>query len=194
MRRTHAMRPAVLAIALVAGASCTSDPVAPPASPPAAAGFPDDWFWDLGGSRARHRPMVGELPPPLSLTGWVGVPVTLEELRRERKVVVVDFWATWCGPCVQSLPKMAALATAHPEDLVVLGVHDAKRGADRMAEVAGRAGALYPLAIDHGGQSEKAWQVSFWPTIAVIDREGRLRAIGLKPEHVADAVERVLAE
>ena len=73
-------------------------------------------------------------------------------------------------------------------------MHDSKRGSERMVEVAGRAGVLYPLAVDDGGRSEKAWQVSFWPTIAVIDRAGRLRAIGLKPEHVAEAVGRVLAE
>jgi thiol-disulfide isomerase/thioredoxin len=187
------MRTAALSLLLIASAACSPQPAAP--LPPApAADFPDEWFWDLGGSRAKHRPMVGAAPPPLELTGWVGVPVTLEGLRRERQVVVVDFWATWCGPCVQSLPKMAALANAHPDELTVIGVHDAKRGSDRMVEVAGRAGVLYPLAVDDGGRSEKAWQVSFWPTIAVIDRDGKLRAIGLKPEHVAEAVERVLAE
>ena len=169
-------------------------PADPIAKSPNLSEYPEDWFWDIRGSRARHRAMVGQDPPPLSLTGWIGMPASLEEARREGKVVVVDFWATWCGPCVQSLPKMAALAASHPDSLTVIGVHDSRRGSDRMAEVAGRAGVLYPLAVDDGGRSEKAWNVSFWPTIAVIGRDGKLRAIGLKPEHVADAVGRVLAE
>jgi thiol-disulfide isomerase/thioredoxin len=188
-------------LGLVATASCLSmqaNPTPPVPTPPPAASvapeFPAEWFWNLEGSLAKHRTMVGKPPPPLGVTGWVGDAVTLESLRAERKVVVVEFWATWCGPCVQSLPKLAALAAAHPKDLAIVGVHDSKRGSDRMAEVARKAGVTYPLAIDDDRKSEKAWNVSFWPTIAVIDRTGTLRAIGLKPEHVGDAVARLLAE
>jgi len=187
---------ALLVSSALAGCAAPAPPRpadAPPA-PVAAGEFPADWFWDIGGSAERWKPLVGKPPPPLAVKDWVGLPQSLETLRKEGKVVIVDFWGTWCGPCRAALPKLAALAAEHPEELVIIGVHDAKRGVDRMVEVAGGAGVLFPLAVDDDGKSERAWGVSFWPTVAAIDRSGNLRAIGLKPDQVGEVVEKLLAE
>jgi thiol-disulfide isomerase/thioredoxin len=155
--------------------------------------FPAEWFWDIGGSSARFAPMLGKEPPPLTLKGWVGTEQKLAD--HKGKVVVVDFWGTWCRPCRDALPELASLAKEFEKDgLVVIGVHDSKRGSETMAQVAADAGVTYPLAIDDGGASEKAWKVSFWPTIAVIDRAGKLRAIGVQPAHTRAVVAKLLSE
>ena len=164
--------------------------------------FPEAWFWRQGEAGPRHVAMTGKPAPKLSLTGWKGKAEELAPMKSDDvlaalrgKVVVVDFWATWCGPCRRALPENAAIAKEFKDrGLVVLGVHDSKRGAETMLEVAKEAGVEYPLAIDLGGKSVEAYGVRFWPTYAVVDRKGILRAIGLQPQHVREVVEKLLAE
>jgi hypothetical protein len=52
----------------------------------------------------------------------------------------------------------------------------------------------YPVAVDDGGASARAWRVSFWPTYIVLDREGIVRAAGLKPRYIKSVVKTLLAE
>ncbi|MEY2713692.1 MAG: hypothetical protein RIT24_35, partial [Planctomycetota bacterium] len=70
-----------------------------------------------------------------------------------------------------ALPENAAIAKELKDrGLVVLGIHDSKRGSETMVEVAKEAGVEYPLAVDVGGKSASAYAVGFWPTYAVVDR------------------------
>jgi len=164
--------------------------------------FPEAWFWRQGSAGPRHIAMTGKPAPKLSLTGWKGADDEIAPLKSgdalealRGKVVVIDFWATWCGPCRRALPENAALAKEFKDrGVVVLGVHDSNRGSETMAEVAKQAGVEYPLAIDSGVKSVTAYAVSFWPTYAVVDRAGTLRAIGLQPQRVRAVVEKLVAE
>lgn len=157
--------------------------------------FPDSWTWDdtTPGARASHASLEGRPMPELSVSGWVNGEVKPEDMKG--KVVVVDFYATWCGPCMAAIPHNNELLEKYKDKgLVIFGVCTSKRGQEKMAEVVTSKGIKYPTARDPERASEKAWEVKYYPTYAVIDRKGIVRAIGLRPEYVEPVVKKLLAE
>ena len=79
--------------------------------------FPAEWYFDsMQGMREK---LEGRPAPEISTDKWIGDETTLADCRG--KVVVLDFWATWCGPCIASIPKNIDLVKQHPDDLVFIG-------------------------------------------------------------------------
>ena len=156
--------------------------------------FPDDWTWDdKPEQRADHAALEGKPMPALSVTGWINGEVKPEDMKG--KVVIVDFYATWCGPCMAAIPHNNELLEKYKDKgLVILGVCTNQRGQEKMADVVTTKGIKYPTARDPELASQKAWAVHYYPTYAVIDRKGIVRAIGLQPEHVETVVKKLLAE
>lgn len=109
------------------------------------------------------------------------------------KVVYVDFWASWCGPCRASFPWMARLAADHAADsLVVIAVNlDKERAlADAFLE---KHPATFGIAFDPAGRTAEAFQVSAMPTSFLIGRDGTIlwRHAGFDPRQAADLERRV---
>ena len=156
--------------------------------------FPDDWTWDKDSqARAKHTALEGKPMPKLDLTGWVNGQVKPEEMKG--KVVVVDFYATWCGPCMAAIPHNNELLKKYKDKgLVIVGVCTSNRGQEKMDQTAKDRGIAYPTARDPELASQKAWQVHYYPTYAIVDRKGTVRIIGLKPDHVEPVVKKLLAE
>ncbi|MFL6673396.1 MAG: TlpA family protein disulfide reductase [Massilia sp.] len=121
------------------------------------------------------RPWPDKLPvPPLRLVDLNGQEWTLDSLRG--KVVLLNFWASWCGPCVDELPVLNELAgsPAGGGDLIVLGVNY-KESADAIARFAQAHPFRYPILRDKSGDAFKAWTNGVMPTTVLIDRNGRAR-------------------
>ncbi|MHC5003818.1 MAG: TlpA family protein disulfide reductase [Planctomycetota bacterium] len=155
--------------------------------------FPDGWYFYETKRPAALKSLEGRPAPVLAAKQWHGEAQDLDELKG--KVVVVDFWGTWCPPCMRSIPKNVSLVEKYGDKgLVFVGVHDSKRGTERIPQVIKGSKINYPVAVDDNRRSEQAWKVRFWPTYAVLDRDGIVRAAGLKPEHVESVVQRLLAE
>ncbi len=116
---------------------------------------------------------------PAPATNWkttAGESLSLESLRG--KVVLIDFWATWCKPCVKTMPELDAVYRDYQKQgLVVVGV-SVDQGDDREKKVKkflSKKPVGYPIAIDNAeGSSWEAFNVAVLPTLYLIDREGRI--------------------
>ena len=156
--------------------------------------FPDNWTWDNKPEvRAAHAALEGKPMPALSVTNWLNGEVKTADLKG--KVVVVDFYATWCGPCMSAIPHNNEMFKKYQsKGLAVIGICTNKRGQEIFEANAKQHKMEYPVARDPDLKSEKAWAVRYYPTYAVIDRKGIVRAVGLQPQHVETVVQKLLAE
>lgn len=139
---------------------------------------------------------AGQATPTLQLDDLDGRQWKLGALRG--KVVLLNFWATWCEPCVEELPFVNELATAEPERLAVVGVNYKESAAQiRRFPATGKIG--YPILLDRSGEGFKKWANGMLPTTVLIDRKGKARwrfvgALDASSKEFRQALERLLKE
>jgi cytochrome c biogenesis protein CcmG/thiol:disulfide interchange protein DsbE len=130
-------------------------------------------------------PLVGRKAPLFALRPLGGgAPVTLESLRG--KTVVVNFWASWCVPCVEEHPVLSAAPARFGPDVVFLGVvYEDEEPA--VQQFLSQYGAAYPSLVDDGGKVSIAYGVYGVPETYFIAGDGTIvnKYVGpLRPEQL----------
>ena len=119
----------------------------------------------------------GEPAPPLALRDLAGQEIRLESFRG--RTVIVNFWATWCAPCLAEMPSLARLhAKLAPEGVEVLAVN-LQENAARIRPFVQRLGLDFPIVRDHDGAVTKAWGARVFPTTFVIGPAQRIALVAI---------------
>ncbi len=118
---------------------------------------------------------VGKPAPDLAIQPLnAGQAVKLDALAG--KVVVVDFWATWCGPCRQSFPGLQALSKRYEGQVAVVGV-SVNDEQDGITDFAKELGTTFPIGWDKGHTIADRWKVASMPSSYVVDGTGTVRFV-----------------
>jgi cytochrome c biogenesis protein CcmG, thiol:disulfide interchange protein DsbE len=131
------------------------------------------WASAITFDHARAAPEIGEAAPELMLTALDGTSIDLAKLRG--KVVLVNFWATWCAPCRKEMPTLDAFYRRHRgQNFELIGISiDFARDAAKMRKVA--AGLAYPAAWINDISVNGFGAPEGVPVTYVIDAEGIIR-------------------
>jgi len=146
----------------------------------------------LAGCLAEQEAHEAGPAPPFTLPDLEGRPVALADLAG--RVVVVDFWATWCEPCRQQIPVLNQFHRRNPE-VSVLGVAVDAGGREAVAPFAAEQRIEYPVLL--GSESlARDYGVPGFPALVVVDAAGRLDSLHLgviTPEELEEAVSKARA-
>ncbi|HEY3633862.1 MAG TPA: TlpA disulfide reductase family protein [Caldimonas sp.] len=113
--------------------------------------------------------------PDFTLHAMSGPNLRLKEQRG--RVVMVNFWATWCGPCRQEMPQLNRLYEKYKSSgFVLLGVN-VDDDTSKAAEVAAKLGVTFPVLLDTDKSVSKLYDLSTMPSTVIIDREGKVRYV-----------------
>jgi thiol-disulfide isomerase/thioredoxin len=133
--------------------------------------------------------------PEFAKGNWINSdPLTLEKLRGH--VVVVEFWTFGCFNCRNTLPSVKEWDTKYRgRGLTIVGVHtpetDSEYSIDNVRKEVPALGIKYPVVTDNDYKTWKAYGVEAWPTIVVLDKQGRIRWVHVG-EGRYDETERVI--
>lgn len=170
--------------------------------------------FELQADRIAH--LIGKEALELQkIKGWINSkPLTLTELRG--KVVLLDFWGTWCGPCLFEMPKLIDLHEKyHDKGLVIIGIHndvinsvkDLEKEINKLSKERWDGRKIpFALALDGGGKCKiegtkltcegattAVYGIQSWPTMVLIDKQGKVVS-DFYPGPNNELLERLLAE
>jgi cytochrome c biogenesis protein CcmG/thiol:disulfide interchange protein DsbE len=119
--------------------------------------------------------LVGEAAPAIVLPDLAGRETSLASLRG--RAVALNFWATWCAPCLEEMPALsAAWRASRGRCLEVVGIAEESGREEAQAEVA-RMGIGFPILMDAKGDVARAYGVTGYPRTYLIDGEGKVRQV-----------------
>ena len=147
----------------------------------------------IAGSVSAATQLTGSEAPDFVLKSMSGATVRLSEYRGD--VVMLSFWATWCGDCRAQLEELGAMYTRYQEagvELLAVSLDQNRRQAD---ELALGLGVSYPVLHDENGEVGRLYDVNKMPVMVLIDRGGIVRDVfeGFRRGNEQQYLERVQA-
>ncbi|MGC8741580.1 MAG: TlpA family protein disulfide reductase [Candidatus Sumerlaeaceae bacterium] len=137
----------------------------------------------------------GKIAPNFTTTALDGSAIDLAKLRG--KVVVLDFWATWCGPCRQLVPKMKELYEQNKDKAFAMIGISADHSVDDLKEYVKDQEIAWPQVYEGDGGTTTVlhtYGVSKFPTLVVVDKKGVIRGVDVHPPELNELVEKLVKE
>lgn len=145
-----------------------------------------------------HAAKWGDAAAPLQISEWVKGDAVDLAAGKGKNIYVVEFWATWCGPCRQSIPHLTELQKKYKDQGVVfVGISDEE--SDTVKKFVKKMGAKmeYTVAVDDGKKTSAAYMDAFGqegiPTAFVVDKQGAVVWVGHPMEGLDRTLEQLVA-
>ncbi len=148
----------------------------------------------IASNSAQTRPVgleIGDAAPGFSSTTDQGANFALAD--QQGKIVLLNFWATWCVPCKTEMPEFQkAYAAKASHGLVIVGVND-NESADQITRFRSQFGLTFPLVVDDGAHIQQMYGIRSYPTTYVLDRNGAIVARNFGAMTV-DQIDKLIAQ
>lgn len=141
----------------------------------------DDSDDETNGPQSIDSPIVGAEAPDFTLQTFAGEEVSLSD--QSGKVVVLNFWGSWCEPCIREMPAFQRYWESAPDDVVMIGVGAKQDPVDKSQEFAERFDITYPIGRDDGGDRvttgtiAEDYGITFYPMTFVISPDGIISSL-----------------
>lgn len=120
---------------------------------------------------------IGRSMPEFSLPDPAGNHVAFYNVARENKLIVINFWASWCGPCRVEMPELEKLYASRKSDgFTVLAINEDEQR-DKMDAYLAEKRFSFPVLMDYDNALMMRWGVRALPTTILIGRDGRVRQV-----------------
>lgn len=122
------------------------------------------------------HPLLGKVAPPFQLQNLEGKPVDLAR-HAGKQIVILDFWATWCGPCIAAMPEVKATADKFADKGVVVYFVNLQEDAETIREFLKEQKLVVPVALDIEGAVAAEYGVSGIPQTVIIGKDGKVQVV-----------------
>ncbi len=136
----------------------------------------DEDFDAMADDRDEFAHLIGTRAPDFALHRFEGGEIRLSDAIKDHKAVVIDFWASWCPPCVAGLPVLKELTDAHGDDVafIAINVREDEAAIRRFLD---RQGLELTVAMDADGSVSREYSVSGIPQTVIIGADGKVRSV-----------------
>lgn len=126
------------------------------------------------GVSAKTAPVVGGIAPNFSVNDLNGKSVELTQVLKNKKVTLINFWATWCPPCRAEIPEFVKFYRKYStKGVEILAINLQENGAD-VKNFAKNNGMNFPVLLDTSGRVGTMYQVMAIPTTFFVDSNGKI--------------------
>lgn len=139
---------------------------------------------EAGGEAEEAATLIGKKAPAFDVPTLDESRAAIPDAKLTNAVIVLDFWATWCGPCGKTLPSVIKTTAAFKDKGVVFFAVNEQEQPDRIREFMKKNGVVCRVALDEDGQVGNLYKVRGIPQTVLIGRDGTVQAvhIGLEPD------------